>query len=95
MHGSSIIIDITKQLSCVPHPAISRGSLLHGMCHLLTPLSDMQVWKVEFNRLGTCLGVATDSQRVYVYRPNFVGEWQCVSIVQGTTDAMGSEGGDE
>ena len=47
----------------------------------------MQVWKVEFNMLGTCLACATDSNHLHLWKPDFVGSWQLVSVVHGTPDA--------
>lgn len=33
--------------------------------------------------LGTCLGVATCANKVHVWRPDFVGQFAEVSVVEG------------
>ncbi len=52
------------------------------------------VTHVEFNRLGTCLGVATESNHVHVWRANLVGTWQVVSVVEGSADLAAGRAGD-
>eukprot|EP00983_Pelagomonas_calceolata_P129086 1161578-Pelagomonas_calceolata.AAC.2 len=49
--------------------------------------------QVEWNMLGTCLGTATVSNRISVWRSNFVGEFSIVSAIQGCSKvaAEGSE----
>lgn len=71
------------------------ASLPPSPTHPPAPCIHTQVWKVEWNRLGTCLGAATDSNRLYVWRPNFVGDWQLMSVVQGEAGvAEGEEDSD-
>lgn len=51
------------------------------------------VWKMEFNKLGTCLAVGTEDQRVQVYRQSLVDEWVLLHTIQGSPD-VGADGGD-
>ncbi len=44
------------------------------------------IWKVEFNMLGTCLAVATESNLVHLWKPDFVGKWLLISVICGAED---------
>ena len=42
-----------------------------------------RVHKVEFNALGTTLAVATEDNRLYLYKPDFAGKFLLVSTIGG------------
>eukprot|EP00798_Chlamydomonas_sp_ICE-L_P011473 gene11473-34189_t len=61
-------------------------------CELLASLEhSSNVWKVEFNMLGNCLASATDCNHVHLWKSDFVGAWQLVSVIQGAEDAEEAE----
>ncbi|KAF5833521.1 hypothetical protein DUNSADRAFT_10171 [Dunaliella salina] len=92
-HGSTV--DIFSLQASRTNGAL-QAELHSSLAH------DAEVWKVEWNMLGTCLGTATVSNRISVWRPNFVGEFSIVSAIQGCSkvavegsEAEGMEEGGE
>uniref|UniRef100_A0A7S3RAJ7 Uncharacterized protein n=1 Tax=Dunaliella tertiolecta TaxID=3047 RepID=A0A7S3RAJ7_DUNTE len=83
-HGSTV--DIFSLQASSANGAL-EAELHSSLAH------DADVWKVEWNMLGTCLGTATVSNRISVWRSNFVGEFSIVSAIQGCSKvaAEGSE----
>lgn len=45
-----------------------------------------RVHKVEFNSLGTTLAVATEDNKLYLYKPDFAGKLLLVSLLGGVAD---------
>lgn len=45
--------------------------------------------------LGSCLATGTTDRMVHVWRPNLVGEFTVVSVVQGCSEAATEEAGGE
>jgi hypothetical protein len=54
---------------------------------LSKPCPGPLVLQVEFNMLGTCLAAATESNLVHLWKPDFVGRWLLVSVIEGSPDA--------
>eukprot|EP01117_Protostelium_nocturnum_P015918 TRINITY_DN6204_c1_g1_i1.p1 TRINITY_DN6204_c1_g1~~TRINITY_DN6204_c1_g1_i1.p1 ORF type:complete len:316 (-),score=59.73 TRINITY_DN6204_c1_g1_i1:69-1016(-) len=42
-----------------------------------------EVWRVEWNILGTILASSGDDGKVRLYRMNFLNEWKCLSEISG------------
>lgn len=86
-----------QDLIAVAHGTTVDVFSLHGdaaapsvQLHATLP-HDAPVWRVEFCRMGTSLAAASDDNKVTVWRPNFVGEWINMCVIQGS-DAMAEDG---
>ena len=76
---------------CDPSPTRAVATRRHGDDgkYVVSCLEDLpqqtEVWRAEWNVLGTVLATSGDDGCVRLWRSNFRGKWACVSEVVGDT----------